>query len=109
MWLSEMRTAIGKRQSTFSATKCPTTQKAASMKAQGILAPLLVRELEESKYEVVAGARRLRAAKLAELETVPVRVVKLTDAESIEAQVVELSVVRKSFSCRYATRHVVHM
>ena len=62
---------------------------AASMRAQGILAPLLVRELEESKYEVVAGARRLRAAKLAELETVPVRVVKLTDAESIEAQVVE--------------------
>src|ERR1700676_4794604 len=62
---------------------------AASMRTQGILAPLLVRELEESKYEVVAGARRLRAAKLAELETVPVRVVKLTDAESIEAQVVE--------------------
>jgi ParB family chromosome partitioning protein len=62
---------------------------AASMRAQGILAPLLVRELEESKYEVVAGARRLRAARLAELETVPVRVVKLTDAESIEAQVVE--------------------
>ncbi len=62
---------------------------AASMRAQGILAPLLVRELEESKYEVVAGARRLRAAKLAELGTVPVRVVKLTDAESIEAQVVE--------------------
>ena len=72
---------------------------AASMKAQGILAPLLVRELEESKYEVVAGARRLRAAKLAELETVPVRVVKLTDAESIEAQVVELSVVGKIFLC----------
>jgi ParB family chromosome partitioning protein len=62
---------------------------AASFKTQGILAPLLVRELEESKYEVVAGARRLRAAKLAELELVPVRVVKLTDAESIEAQVVE--------------------
>jgi ParB family transcriptional regulator, chromosome partitioning protein len=62
---------------------------AASMRAQGILAPLLVRELEDSKYEVVAGARRLRAAKLAELETLPVRVVKLTDAEAIEAQCVE--------------------
>ena len=51
--------------------------------------PLLVRELEESKYEVVAGARRLRAAKLAELQKLPVRVVKLTDAEAIEAQCVE--------------------
>ncbi|MFZ0779626.1 MAG: ParB N-terminal domain-containing protein [Candidatus Sulfotelmatobacter sp.] len=72
---------------------------AASMRTQGILAPLLVRELEESKYEVVAGARRLRAAKLAELEKLPVRVVKLTDAEAIEAQCVELSVVGKSFLC----------
>jgi ParB family chromosome partitioning protein len=62
---------------------------AASMRAQGILAPLLIRELEESRYEVVAGARRLRAAKLAELENVPVRIVKLTDAEAIEAQVTE--------------------
>jgi ParB family transcriptional regulator, chromosome partitioning protein len=70
---------------------------AASMKVQGILAPLLVRELEESKYEVVAGARRLRAAKLAELENLPVRVVKLTDAEAVEAQVVELSIVGKRF------------
>jgi ParB family chromosome partitioning protein len=79
------------------------------MRAQGILAPLLVRELEESKYEVVAGARRLRAAKLAELGTVPIRVVKLTDAESIEAQVVELSVVGKIFLWRYAARHVVYI
>ena len=70
---------------------------ATSFKAQGILAPLLVRKLEESKYEVVAGARRLRAAKLAELETLPVRVVTLTDAESIEAQCVELSGARKCF------------
>src|SRR6202790_1804733 len=62
---------------------------AASFKTQGVLAPLLVRELEESKYEVVAGARRLRAARIAELENLPVRIVKLTDAEAIEAQVTE--------------------
>ena len=59
---------------------------AASFKTQGILAPLLVRELEESKYEGVAGVRRLRAAKLA-------------DAKAIEAQGVELSIVGKSFLC----------
>ncbi len=65
------------------------SELAASFKTQGVLAPLLVRELDESKYEVIAGARRLRAAKLAELENVPVRIVKLTDAEAIEAQCVE--------------------
>ena len=74
------------RKLAYSATKWSATQKAASFKTQGILAPLLVRELEESRYEVVAGARRLRAAKLAELDKLPVRVVKLTDAEAIEAR-----------------------
>ena len=58
-------------------------------KTQGVLEPLLVRALEESKFEVVIGARRLKAARLAELESVPVRVVHLSDAEAIEAQVVE--------------------
>jgi ParB-like chromosome segregation protein Spo0J len=50
-----------------------------------VLQPLLVRTIEEDKYEVVAGARRLRAAKLAALETVPVRVVELSDAACAEA------------------------
>jgi ParB family transcriptional regulator, chromosome partitioning protein len=65
------------------------SELAASFKTQGILAPLLVRELDDSSYEVIAGARRLRAARLAQLENVPVRIVKLTDAEAIEAQCVE--------------------
>jgi len=65
------------------------SELAASFKTQGVLAPLLVRQLDDSKYEVVAGARRLRAAKIAELQNVPVRIVKLTDAEAIEAQCVE--------------------
>jgi ParB family transcriptional regulator, chromosome partitioning protein len=59
----------------------------------------LVRELDHSKYEVIAGARRFRAAKLAELEKVPVRIVNLSDAEAIEAQCVELSILGKSFLC----------
>lgn len=62
---------------------------AVTFKTQGVLEPLLVRELEEQTYQVVIGARRLRAAKIAGLEGVPVRVVKLSDAEAIEAQVVE--------------------
>lgn len=53
---------------------------AASFKAQGVSEPLLVRPLEATKYEVVIGARRLKAARLAELASVPVLVVTLSDA-----------------------------
>src|SRR5579884_660493 len=64
---------------------------AESFKAQGVLQPLVVRTKNEdaSKYEVVAGSRRLRAAQLAELKTVPVRVVKLSDSAAVLAQVTE--------------------
>ena len=50
---------------------------AASFKTQGVLQPLLVRAVDDGKYEVVAGARRYRAAKIASLAEVPVRVVEL--------------------------------
>jgi ParB/RepB/Spo0J family partition protein len=85
--------------SASSATKRSTTQKAASFQSQGVLQPLLVRTIEDEKYEVIAGARRLRAAKLAALEEVPVRIVELSDAACVETQLVELSVVGKSFLC----------
>jgi ParB family chromosome partitioning protein len=62
---------------------------AASIRAQGILSPLLVRPLTEQSFEIVAGARRYRAAQMAEAATVPVRIVNLTDAEALEAQLIE--------------------
>jgi ParB family transcriptional regulator, chromosome partitioning protein len=62
---------------------------AQSIRAQGILVPLIVREIEDEMFEVVAGARRFRAAQQAELFTVPVRVVELTNAEALELQLIE--------------------
>jgi len=62
---------------------------AASIRSQGVLSPLLVRPLTETGFEIVAGARRYRAAQMAESATVPVRIVHLSDAEVIEAQLVE--------------------
>jgi ParB family transcriptional regulator, chromosome partitioning protein len=62
---------------------------ASSFKAQGVLQPLLVRAIDINLYQIVAGARRYRAAKLAALEEVPVRVVSLSDAACVEAQLVE--------------------
>jgi ParB family chromosome partitioning protein len=62
---------------------------AASFKSQGVLQPLLVRSIDEDRYEVVAGARRLRAAKIAELSEVPARIVELSDAAVRESQLTE--------------------
>src|SRR2546422_4084 len=91
MWRSERPPPDATCSLACSATKSAATQKAESFKSQGILQPLVVRAKpgDENKHEVVAGARRLRAAQLAELKTVPVRVVELSDAAAMEAQVVE--------------------
>ena len=62
---------------------------AQSIRSQGILAPLLVRELEAERFEIVAGSRRYRAAQIAELPQVPVRIVSLSDAEAQLAMAIE--------------------
>ncbi len=65
---------------------------AESIKTQGVLSPILVRSLPENfpeHFEIVTGARRFRAAQLAGLDTVPVRIVSLPDNEALEVQVVE--------------------
>ena len=62
---------------------------AASIRSQGVLSPLLVRPLTENGFEIVAGARRYRAAQMAESVTVPVRIKQMSDAEVLEAQLVE--------------------
>jgi ParB family chromosome partitioning protein len=62
---------------------------AESIRTQGILSPLLVRPITEQGFEIVFGARRYRAAQMAEAATVPVRIKNLTDAEALEAQLIE--------------------
>jgi len=51
---------------------------------------LLVRPLTENGFEIVAGARRFRAAQMAEQQTVPVRIKQMSDAEVLEAQLENL-------------------
>ena len=62
---------------------------AESIRTQGLLSPLLVRPKGSHSYEIVAGARRFRAALLAGLESIPVRIVELTDAQALESSIVE--------------------
>jgi len=60
-----------------------------SVKNDGVLQPLIVRKTEDGTYEVIAGGRRLQAAKEAGLKEVPCRVVDVTDEEAILISLIE--------------------
>jgi len=55
---------------------------AESIREKGVLQPLLVRPLGDGRYAIVAGERRYRAAKMAGLTEVPVRVLDLSEKEA---------------------------
>jgi ParB family transcriptional regulator, chromosome partitioning protein len=62
---------------------------AAAIKTQGIVEPLIVRPLAGGNYELIAGERRLRASRLANLLGVPVIVRELDDQSALELSLVE--------------------
>jgi ParB family transcriptional regulator, chromosome partitioning protein len=60
-----------------------------SIRARGMLQPVLVRPLPGGSYELIAGERRWRAAQLAELATIPAIVRQQDDAASLELALIE--------------------
>jgi ParB family chromosome partitioning protein len=62
---------------------------AASLRERGVLQPVLVRPRSGGRYELVAGERRLRAAQIAGLDTIPALVSQHDDAESLELALIE--------------------
>ncbi len=65
---------------------------AANIRQHGVLQPVLVRPLPDGKdgfFELVAGARRYRASRIAGRETIPASVRELTDTECLELQLIE--------------------
>src|SRR2546421_896335 len=67
----------------------PLLALAESIKLQGVLQPVLVRPRPGGRYELIAGERRWRAARLAELEVIPAIVRQHDDAASLEVALVE--------------------
>lgn len=61
---------------------------AESIKVQGIIEPILAR-MRGGKYELIAGERRLRAAKLAGITAIPAIVKEFTDQQSLELSLIE--------------------
>ncbi len=69
-----------------------------SIKANGVIQPLVVRRGTDGKLHLIAGERRLRASKMAGLRQVPVVVRKSTDKEALEIALVE-NVQREDLNC----------
>ncbi|TAN33608.1 ParB/RepB/Spo0J family partition protein [Patescibacteria group bacterium] len=75
-----------------------------SIKEHGILQPLLVTEKADGGYELVAGERRLRAAQLLRLATVPAIIKELPDKQKLEVALIEniqredLNPIEKAFA-----------
>jgi ParB family transcriptional regulator, chromosome partitioning protein len=60
-----------------------------SIRARGVLQPVLVRPLASGKYELIAGERRWRAASLAGMDSIPAIVRSHTDAATLELALIE--------------------
>jgi ParB family chromosome partitioning protein len=60
-----------------------------SIKAQGVMQPILVRPVDDGDYEIIAGERRFRAAKMAGLDEVPVLVRPVADTAALAMALVE--------------------
>lgn len=60
-----------------------------SIKNQGVLSPILVREMGLNEYEVIAGERRLRASKMADLKTIPCLVDQKQDQDALISALIE--------------------
>lgn len=62
---------------------------AESIRQKGLVQPLIVREADDNKYEIVAGERRWRAAQRAGVHMVPVIIRELSDQEVLELAIIE--------------------
>ena len=62
---------------------------AESIRQYGLIQPITVRKLDNGYYQIIAGERRWRAARLAELDEVPVRVLEADDRRTAELALVE--------------------
>src|SRR5688572_8554793 len=79
----------GKYQPRSIMDEAPLAELAESIKSQGVMQPILVRPIAAGGYEIVAGERRWRAARLAGLTTVPTLVKDIPDQQALAAALIE--------------------
>lgn len=60
-----------------------------SLREYGVIEPLIVKRISPSEFELIAGERRLRAAQMANIETVPVVIMEASPQQMLELAIVE--------------------
>ena len=60
-----------------------------SIKAQGVMQPIVVRPISDTRYEIIAGERRWRAAQMAGLDTIPAVIREVSDEAAIAMALIE--------------------
>ena len=79
----------GKYQPRIDFDEAALQELADSIKAQGVMQPIVVRSIGTDRYEIVAGERRWRASQLAALDTIPAVVRDITDETAIAMALIE--------------------
>lgn len=64
-------------------------QLSESIKEHGVISPIIVREISDGRYRIVAGERRWRASRVAGLEQIPVIIKEYSDAEAAQVSLIE--------------------
>lgn len=79
----------GKYQPRKNIAKEPLEELAASIKAQGLMQPIVLRTVGENKYEIIAGERRWRASQLAGMDKVPAVIKEVDDESAVAMSLIE--------------------
>ena len=79
----------GKYQPRIDFDEATLQELADSIKAQGVMQPIVVRSVGADRYEIVAGERRWRASQLAALDTIPAIVREISDETAIAMALIE--------------------
>ena len=79
----------GKYQPRVEMNEAALEDLAASIKAQGVMQPIVIRSIATQKYEIIAGERRWRASQMAGLSSIPAVVKQVSDEAAIAMSLIE--------------------
>ena len=79
----------GKYQPRVEMNEAALEDLAASIKAQGVMQPIVIRSIAAQKYEIIAGERRWRASQMAGLSSIPAVVKQVSDEAAIAMSLIE--------------------